>query len=395
MAYRYIILGSGRQGRACAYDLARFGDAAAVILADTNPAVAQRSAERLRQLLPDTRTQFEPVGVAVQDHATLVQLLRRGAVVMSAVPFYLNPNVARAAIEARVPMCDLGGDIEVVQAELALDPQAKAAGVTIIPDCGLAPGMNNLLAVYAMEHLDCTDTVEVRCGGLPQVPRPPLDYRLVFNLEGMFNNYFGRAYVLRDGRVAEIDSFSELESIDFPPPLGRCEAFVTAGATSTCPWSFEGKIRRYNYKTVRYPGHYAKIALLRDLGLLATEPVQVKGHTIVPRDVAVRVIGDRIAFPDDHDLVVLRVTCDGIKSGRRTRVRFDLLDRFDEHTGFSAMERTTGFSVAVVAIFLAQGRIKETGVVPLERSVPSAAFVAEMRRRGFAIEESTQTLAQE
>lgn len=391
MGYRYIILGAGRQGRAAAYDLARFGDADEVLLADVKRSYAEKSAARLGQLLPGHATRFSPVEVRADREDDLVPVLRRGQVVISCVPYYFNPIVARAAIAAGIHMCDLGGDIEVVQQQLALDPDARNAGVTIVPDCGVAPGMNNLLAVYGMEQLDRTDAVEIRCGGLPQTPRPPLDYRLVFNLEGMFNNYFGRAYVLRDGRVTQIDSFTELETITFPPPLGSCEAFVTAGATSTCPWSFQGKVRQYNYKTVRYPGHYAKIKLLVDLGLLDTKPVTVKGQSVVPRDVVVRTVGDRIAFPDDRDLIVLRVVCDGEKAGRRMRVQLDLLERFDPETGFSAMERTTGYAAAIIASMLARGEHRDGGgVLPQERSIPARTFVEQIRRRGITVKETVE-----
>lgn len=388
MGYRYLILGAGRQGTACAYDLARFGEADRIILADANREYAQKSVERLRRLLsPSNTTQLEAVAVSVQNHSELVNSLRGAGAVMSAVPYYFNPLVAKAAIEAAVPMCDLGGDIEVVREELKLSNAAKAAGISIIPDCGLAPGMNNLLAVYGMQRLDETNSVQIRCGGLPQTPRPPLGYRLVFNLEGMLNNYFGKAYVLRRGKVTEIESFTELEEIRFPKPLGKCEAFVTAGAASTCPWTFEGRLDSYDYKTVRYPGHYVKIKLLRELGLLDRRPVTVKGSPVVPRDLFVKVVGDKIAFPEDRDLVVLRVICRGRKNRKPAELVLDMLELYDPATGFSAMERTTGFSTGIVAAMLARGEIKDKGVVPLETAVPAGPFVKELNRRGMIVKE--------
>jgi lysine 6-dehydrogenase len=284
-------------------------------------------------------------------------------------------------------MCDLGGDIGTVQQELALHTKAAAAGITIVPDCGLAPGMNNLLAVYAMEQMDFCQEVQIRCGGLPQVPKPPLGYRLSFNLDGLLNNYFGNAYALRDGRVTEIESFTDLETIEFPPPLGKCEAFVTAGATSTCPWSFEGKVKTYEYKTVRYPGHYEKIKLLRDLGLLDTTPLNLEGITTTPRAVFCKIVGPRIAFPQDKDLVVLRVACRGIQNHRPIETVMDLLEFFDDETGFSAMERMTGFSASIIAIMMARKEIKISGAIPLEKAVSGKAFVAELTRRGIKVQE--------
>ncbi|MBI3611529.1 MAG: saccharopine dehydrogenase NADP-binding domain-containing protein [Nitrospirae bacterium] len=388
MGYRYFILGAGRQGTACAYDLALFGEADRIILADANREFAQKSVERLRRLLPSSNAaRIEAVTVSVQDHASLVKTLHGASAVMSAVPYYFNPLVAKAAIEAVVPMCDLGGDIEIVLEERRLSDAAKAVGIAVIPDCGLAPGMNNLLAVYGMQRLDETSSVQIRCGGLPQTPRPPLGYRLVFNLEGMLNNYFGKAYVLRNGKVTEIESFTELEEIRFPKPLGKCEAFVTAGATSTCPWTFEGRLNSYDYKTVRYPGHYEKIKLMREMGLLDRRPVTVKGASVVPRDLFVKVAGDKIAFPEDSDLVVLRVICRGLKNRKPVELFLDMLEFYDPATGFSAMERTTGFSTGIVAAMLARGDIKDKGVVPLETAVPAGPFVKELHRRGMAVKE--------
>lgn len=392
MGYRYVILGAGRQGTACAYDLVHFGEAEEIILADANPRFSEKAIERLRSLLASgPKVAIQPCTVSVQDHDALVKALRGAHALLSAVPYYLNPQVVRAAISAGVSMCDLGGDTPTVFEERRLHDQAIAAGVTIIPDCGLAPGMNNLLAVYGMEILDQTDSVEIRCGGLPQVPVPPLGYRLVFNLEGLLNNYFGKAYLLRDGRVTEIESFTDREEIVFPPPLGRCEAFVTAGATSTCPWTFERKLNHYDYKTVRYPGHYEQIKLLAELGLLDTRPVRVRGVEIVPRDLFVKVVGDRISHPDIPDVVVLRVVCLGKKAGSSTEVILDLMEFYDEKTGFLAMERTTGFSAAIVMTLLAQGEVKEPGVLPLETAVSSKRFVEELRRRGMGIKETVRS----
>jgi lysine 6-dehydrogenase len=388
MGHRYLILGAGRQGTACAYDLALYGEACRIVLADAHEALAINSVERLRRILPSSnKTRLESVALSVKDHPSLVQTMSGADAVMSAVPYYFNPLVARAAIDAAVPMCDLGGDIQIVQEERRLSEAAKAAGVSIIPDCGLAPGMNNLLAVYGMERLDETASVRIRCGGLPQHPKPPLDYRLVFNLEGMLNNYFGKAYVLRNGQVTEIESFTELEEIRFPNPLGKCEAFVTAGATSTAPWTFEGRLGSYDYKTVRYPGHYAKIKLLRDLGLLDRRPVSVKGQQVVPRDLFIKVVEDRIAFPEDRDLVVLRVVCRGKKNRRPAEVVLEMIEFHDPATGFSAMERTTGFSTGIVVAMLARGEIRDKGVVPLETAVPAGPFVKELNRRGMAVKE--------
>jgi lysine 6-dehydrogenase len=389
MGYRYLVLGAGRQGTACAYDMALFGDAEELTLADGNLAFAQKSSERLKALLKGKPIpRINAVEVDVQKNDLLIKTLTGIDAFLSAVPYYFNPHVARAAIRAGASMCDLGGDIGIVQQELALNTKAESAGITIIPDCGLAPGMNNLLAVYAMEQMDRCQEVQIRCGGLPQIPRLPLGYRLAFNLEGLLNNYFGKAFVLRNGKVTETESFTDLETTEFPPPLGRCESFVTAGATSTCPWSFEGKVETYEYKTVRHPGHYEKIKLLRDLGLLDTTQLNINGVSTTPRSVFCKIVGPRIAFPQDKDLVVLRVVCRGLKDRRPIDISLDLLEFHDDQTGFSAMERTTGFAASIIAIMMAKKEIKTRGVIPLEKAASGKRFVAELVRRGIKVQET-------
>jgi lysine 6-dehydrogenase len=389
MGYRYLVLGTGRQGTACAYDMGLYGDAEELILADGNLSFAQKSAERVKSLLKGrSAPRIQAIAIDVQRNDQLVKVLTGVDAFLSAVPYYLNPSVAQAAIKASASMCDLGGDIGIVQQELALHEKAESAGITIIPDCGLAPGMNNLLAVYAMEQMDRSIEVQIRCGGLPQVPKPPLGYRLAFNLEGLLNNYFGKAYVLRNGKVTEVESFTELETIEFPPPLGRCEAFVTAGATSTCPWSFERKVETYEYKTVRHSGHYEKFMLLRDLGLLNTAPLIMDDITTTPRAVFCKIVGPRIAFPQDKDVVVLRVVCRGSREAGPIEVVLDLMEFYDEETGFSAMERTTGFSASIIAIMMARKEIGARGVIPLEKAVSGKQFVAQLTRRGIKVQET-------
>src|SRR5258706_1039102 len=252
--------------------------------------------------------------------------------------------------------------MESTRTILKLHGRAKKAGVTLIPDCGIAPGFCNSLAVCGMEKLDRPEEVHMYCGGLPQHPRPPLGYKIVFNLEGVLGNYFGKAYVLKNGKVALIPSFSGKEMLSFGKPLGMLEARTTGGATSTAPWTFRGKLKAYDYKTLRYPGHYDKIQTLKDLGLFETTPVRVNGYRIPPREVFVAVAGPRLAYPKDRDLLVMRVAVRGKLKGQKTQVVYDLLDYGDMRRGFTAMQVTTGFQDAIILANLAQVELVQTRV---------------------------------
>ncbi len=384
--YRYAVLGAGRQGTAAAYDMARFGDAASVVLLDFDQDRAAQAARRVNELVRGDVARAAKVDV--RDHASVVRALTGVHAALSAVPYTFNLALTRASIEAGCSFCDLGGNTQIVLEQWTLDAEAKKKKVAVVPDCGLAPGLANVLAAYVKARLDRCHSIKMRCGGLPQKPKPPLGYKLVFNIGGLTNEYFGRAHVLRGGKLQEVETFSELETLDFPDPVGRCEAFVTSGGTSTVPRSFEGEVDELDYKTVRYPGHFEKFKVLKDLGLLELEPVEVDGVPVVPRKVFHRVAAPRIDFPEDKDLVVLRVEAEGTAQGKPLRVCMDVLDFHDDATGFTAMERTTGFPAAMVAEELARGHV-EPGVKPLEsKALDHTLLVEDLGRRGIRVTET-------
>jgi lysine 6-dehydrogenase len=384
MPYAYAVLGAGRQGVAAAYDMARWGAARRILLADRDPAVARRAVERVNALVGEPVA--EPVAVDVTDPDEVVRALNGLDAFLSAVPYVYNLGVARAAIRAGVHMCDLGGHTTIAREQHALDAQARAAGISIVPNCGQVPGMGTSLMVYAMERLDDTAEVYMWDGGLPQCPRPPFQYQLTFNVAGLTNEYAEKAVFIRDGKVTEVEPLTELEVIDFPEPIGRLEAFVTGGGTDSMPWIYEGRVRTLQNKTLRHPGHFAQLRAYYDLGLWGTEPIRVADAEVVPRDVWHALFEPRVTFPDDRDLIVLRVKAVGSHSGRRAVCTVELIDRFDEATDFTAMERTTGWSAAIVTEMAARGQIP-IGSAGVATQVPSQRYVEELRRRGIHVTE--------
>ncbi|MFN3929246.1 MAG: saccharopine dehydrogenase C-terminal domain-containing protein [Thermoflexus sp.] len=388
MAFRYAVIGAGMQGTAAAYDLARFGDAEMIYLADRDFARAEDAAQRLNRLLG--RACVSPVALDVRDEKATTDLLRAVNTAISAVPYRFNPLLARAAIQARTSLCDLGGHTPTTWEILALNEAAQEAGISLIPDCGLMPGLGNTLAVYAMRRMDHPRHVRIWCGGLPQRPKGPLGYQLFFNIAGLTAEYTGKAVFLRQGRIVEVEALTEPETVIFPPPVGTCEAFVTSGGTSTCPWSFQGILETYEEKTVRYPGHLERIRLLAELGFLETDPIQIDGVQVIPREVFHQLVEPRLRFPEDPaDVVVLRVTCEGTHRGQPMEVTLDLMDFYDPETGFTAMERTTGWHAAIVAGMMARGETPK-GALPVERAIDPERFMIEWLKRGIPIQESVR-----
>ena len=382
MGYHYGVIGAGRQGTAAAYDMAKNGDADKVLIGDLKIQNAKESAQRINNLLNGEIV--EPAEVNVKKNNSLINFLTGLDAFLSAVPYYFNLDISKAAIKAGASMCDLGGNTELVKQQLMLDKETKKAGITIIPDCGQVPGMGTTLCVHAMSLLDNPIEVYMWDGGLPQNPRPPFNYLLTFNIEGLTNEYAEPTYFLRNYELKKIKPLEELEIISFPDPIGTLEAFTTGGGTSTAPWTFEGKLKVYQNKTVRYPGHFYQLKAFLDLGLFDLSPIEINGKKIIPREVFHSLFEPKVTFKEDKDLVVIRVKCIGKKNGRKAESIVELIDHYDEKTGFTAMERTTGWDASITAIMMTHGVISK-GAKPVEIAVPSELFVSELSKRGIQV----------
>jgi lysine 6-dehydrogenase len=388
MAFVYAVLGGGRQGTAAAYDMAKFGDAAQVLIADLSLEAAQKSVARVNHLVGKEIAEAHQLNVT--DHDQLCDLLSHVNSFLSAVPYWHNPAITRAAIEAGACMTDLGGNTDLVRDQIKLTPQAKGADIAIIPDCGQVPGMGTSLTVYAMSLLDETEEIMMWDGGNPLLPKPPFNYILTFNIAGLTNEYYGVANFIRNGQIKQVPTFKEedYEIVEFPEPIGRMEAFVAGGGTSTMPWSFEGKLKTLWNKTLRWPGHFAEWKAYMQAGLLETAPIEVQGVKVSPREMLHALMEPKLrAKPREADLVIVRVLAKGRKNGHAAQVQLDLIDRYDETTGFTAMERTTGWDASIKTIMNAQ-RVTPRGVNPAEIAVAGLPYVAELRRRGFSLTET-------
>ncbi len=381
---RFLVIGAGKQGSACAFDLLRRPATEKVVLADRNldhvPAFLDPwKGGKLELLKLDLR---EPRAVAAA--------CAQARSVLSAAPYYFNLDLAREAVKAGAHFADLGGNTEIVFKQKALHDEAVKRKVSVVPDCGLAPGMVNILAAEGIRRLDETDSVKIFVGGLPQKPEPPLNYMVVYSLEGTFDYYTSPSWVLRDGKRAQVDALSEIEHVVFPDPIGKLEAFHTGGGISTLPFTWEGKVRTMEYKTLRYPGHVAVMKPIRELGLLGTDPVEVGGARIAPRDAFIAIVSPKLTKPQGRDLVALMVDVRGRKGGRPAATRWQMVDRYDEQHHVTAMMRTTGYSLAVTGLLQLDGRITATGVRTPDECVPAGAYLGELAKVGIAIEETRQ-----
>ena len=375
---RFMILGSGMQGRACAYDMLQNPEVEEVLLADSSQASLEHASTWLHS--PRART----LVLDARDATAVAEAARGYDVVVSAVPYYLNLPLCEAVMEAGVSWIDLGGNTDIVRDELALDERAVEKNVTLQPDVGLGPGMINIFAAHGIEQMDEVDEVLIRDGGLPRHPVPPMNYTLTFSEHGLINEYVSPATAVRDFKRVELPGLSETEIIDLPEPLGRCEAAHASGGLSTMAWTYEGRVRFMDNKLIRYPGHIAVINAMNAMGFFDTHPIKVGNVEVTPRDVSARVFRRAFEAPKAADLVVIRVTVRGSKNGKPLEIVYEMMDFYDEVNHITAMARTTGFPASIVAQLIARGEMRP-GALPVELGVPGDRFIEEIRARGFNV----------
>jgi lysine 6-dehydrogenase len=392
---RLLVIGAGMMGSAAACDMARAGQVESVTLADSDKKRARDAAARLNKLNGSRKVRAAELDAGNEKAAA--KLMRSHQAALSAVPYFCNLGLARAAVEARCHFSDLGGNHTVVRQEYALARKAERRGVALAPDCGLSPGMASILAGELMRRLGKNAAaLKIYVGGLPARPRPPFNYQLAFSVEGLINEYAEAACVLRRGKITTVEPLTEIETFrlrGFPP----LEAFHTSGGTSTLPETFQGRVDECFEKTLRYPGHAAALRALYDLGLFRTEKMRFGKAEISPRELTARLMCEAFAG-QEPDVTILVVEAHekpaggwrallGPRNVPSPRVlSFTMVDRSDSATGMTSMMRTTAWPASIVVQMLASGQIGKRGGIRQEVDIPAADFLDAMAARGINIE---------
>ena len=375
---KYLVLGAGMMGGAIASDLAQSSNVDQVTIADCDLRRAESVAAQTKS------TKVRPLQLDVNDFADVVTAMRENVAVVGAISYRYNVSLSKAAIEAGVHYCDLGGNDDVTKEQLKLDRQASKRGIAVVPNCGLAPGLANILGARGAEMFEVVDTIRMRVGGLPQKPIPPFNYQIVFSPEGLLNEYSGKSTVIRNYERIQVDTLSEIETIEFPAPFGTLEAFHTSGGASMTPEMFEGKVRELDYKTIRYPGHCEKFRTLLEIGFGSDEPLSLGSNVLTEREFFIELLKRKLP-QSGHDVVLLRVTIDGARPGKQQHLAFTMIDFYHETRNISAMMRGTAYPTSIIAQFLAEGIISKRGCFTPERWVPLKPLLAELNKRGMNI----------
>ncbi|MGD0175843.1 MAG: saccharopine dehydrogenase C-terminal domain-containing protein [Candidatus Bathyarchaeia archaeon] len=320
----------------------------------------------------------------VRRRSDTARLLKRFDVGVGALPHGLSEYAIESTIRAEVNFVDLIFGWRFGQREI--HTAARKRGITIIPACGLAPGLTNLLAMAGAEQLDEVREVHIKVGGIPERPRPPLNYRIVFSFEAVLEEYLRKARIVKNGKVTDVPALTGLEKITFRSPIGVCECFYTDGL-STLVQTLRG-VREMDEKTIRWPGHVSQIKTLIECGLLETNPVRFDGRLVIPRKLVGKILSDRISLGKERDLTLLRVDVSGRRGNASVHHRYEMVDHYDGRAGMTSMARTTAFPCSIAAQILGTGEVVKKGLVPPELAFRGALrekFLGYLRSRGMKI----------
>jgi lysine 6-dehydrogenase len=378
-------------GWAAAFDMACAQQVEAVTLADNDEQRLNEAVERIEKLTGSHKVTGVLLDAA--DTGAALDAMRGHDGVLSAVPYFFNLGLTKAAIRAGCHFVDLGGNNATVQQQFKRELQAQVAGISLAPDCGLSPGMASILGGELLRRIGGqADALKIYVGGLPQTPRPPFNYQLVFSVEGLINEYSEPVRILRDGKMITVEPLTEVEPFHmegFP----ELEAFHTSGGTSTLPETFLGQVGECFEKTLRYPGHAAMLRTLYDLGMFSSEKRRIAGAMVAPRQATACLFEEKFKS-DEPEVTLLRVEA----YNRDVIASFSMIDYTDPVTGLTSMMRTTAWPASIVVQMLIAGQITKRGGVHQEIDVPAELFLDEMARRGVAINyriEPAQEICQE
>ncbi|MCW4002036.1 MAG: saccharopine dehydrogenase family protein [Candidatus Bathyarchaeota archaeon] len=374
---KVLLIGCGNIGSIAAEDFARSLGSAEVSVADKKIARAKKVTERIGT------DNVSWVQLDTSDYSGLVKTLGDFDLVMGFLPGSLGYHLVEACVDAGKDLVDVS---YMDRNPLTLNEKAVKANTLVVPDCGLAPGISNILVGHALRRLDEVHTVHIMVGGFPETPMPPLGYAITWSPESLIDEYTRRARIVKDGRIINVEALGGLEEVDFPN-VGRLEAFYTDGLRTLL--HTVDKVDSMWEKTLRYPGHAEKVKLLKSLGLFNERRINVGDVSLSPRAIMVRLLEQKLGRSEVKDIVALKIGVSGAREGLQTRLEYTLLERYDERRGITAMARTTAYPASIIAQLILGKAIKEKGVVPPEKLGKNEklfqTFVNELRKRKVEI----------
>ena len=377
---KITVIGAGAIGSAVANDLLAHSDVTQVQVCDARG----RSLQELQNVVNTPRHRC--IQVDARDPGVLQSILKVSDCVVGCAQPQMNPVLANLCLDMGIHYCDLGGNDQFVQQQLKLDAQAREKSVWIVPNCGLDPGLANILCMHGLSQFDEVENVHLRVGDVPMYPESPFNFRISWSAEKVLNDYTHPVRFIEDGEVRDGEPLSETEEIHFAPPFNNMEAFRTAGGPSALIDNLGGNVRSFDHKLIRWPGHAAQMCFLLALGFGEDRHIDVRTH-LTYRDVLIRRMRQRLGGPY-KDAVLLRVLLQGQQDGQSRTLIYELTETYDEESEMSAIKRCTSIPTAAIAMLIASGQVAGGGAAPPENVIPHQAFLDMVVARGLDIQTS-------
>jgi saccharopine dehydrogenase-like NADP-dependent oxidoreductase len=350
MIMKLLSIGCGYIGSVLAEELVRHLDFDRLIICDNETARIERIVNRLGE-------KVQCFQLDLSKYTNLLKIIDEADVVIGLSPGRLGFNIVKACVEQQKSLVDLS---YMGEDPLVFHQEAVERGIVIIPDCGVAPGLSNLLVGQAATHLDEVEDVIIYVGGLPQNPQPPLNYKVTWCVEDLFEEYTRKVSIVKNHKLVEVEALEGVETVAFEG-IRPLEAFFTDGVRT-----LQHTIRAKNVweKTLRYPGHVEKIKFLINLGLLSKD--RLRTIPISPWEFMRNFWTEKLSLFDEKDVVLMRVIITGRKASTHLQHTFEVVDYFDEKRNITAMARTTAYTAFAVIKLLTENKIAEHGVIPPE-----------------------------
>lgn len=344
---KIVVLGAGMVGRAMAIDLAK-------TFAVTSVDASDASLEYLKQ-----EKNISTLKADLSNASSIKKVIAKADVVVGAVPGFMGFEICKTVVEAKKNLVDISFFPEDA---LQLNALAKKNNVTAVVDCGVAPGMDNMILGYHMQHMDVTDFT-CMVGGLPVKRTLPFQYKAPFSPIDVIEEYIRPARLVENGEIVVKPALSEPELVEFEN-IGTLEAFNTDGLRSLVKTM---RVKNMREKTLRYVGHREIIQSLKDAGMFSEENILVNGVSIKPLHVTAKVLLPQWKLlPRENEFTVMRIIVSGKENGRKKTYTYDLLDYYNATTNTSSMARTTGYTCTAVVHLLANNLFKRKGIIPPE-----------------------------
>lgn len=374
---RITVIGAGLIGSAVARELNQHETVDQIQVCDAR-------ARSLQDLHDDVKSsKLRSFQVDVRDINVLEPILRGSQCVVGCAAPEVNPLLAGACLELGIHFCDLGGNDEIAEQELRLHKAARQKALWIVPNCGLAPGLVNVLCLEGIKQFDEVEAAHLRVGDVPLHPDPPFNFRISWSAEKIIDDYTLPVQVITGGKVKHIDPLTMDEPISFPAPFGEMESFCTAGGLSTLTQQLAGTVKTLDHKTIRWPGHANQMRALLGLGFGESRNIDVRTH-LTYRDVLVRRMRQRLGGAHE-DAVLLRVLIKGLREGKKCTLVYEMVERYDPEFKMTAMKRCTSIPAAVATVLIASGEVKGGGAGPPENVLPRRKYLKMLAERGLNV----------